>query len=49
MPTHASQLYARNVVELIKLIVKDGKLNLDFNDDIIKGACVTHNGSKQSR
>ena len=44
VPVHASQLYARNVVELIKLIVKDGKLNLDFNDDIIKGACVTHDG-----
>ena len=41
---HASQLYARNVVELLKLIVKDGKFNLDFNDEIIKGACVTHNG-----
>jgi NAD(P) transhydrogenase subunit alpha len=46
MPVHASQLYARNVVELLKLIVKDGKLNLDFNDDIIKGACITHNGQE---
>ena len=46
VPVHASQLYARNVVELLKLIVKDGKLNLDFNDEIIKGACVTHDGSK---
>ena len=44
MPYHASQLYARNVVELLKLIVKDGKLNLDFNDEIIKGACITHDG-----
>ena len=48
MPTHASQMYARNVVELLKLMVKDGKLNLDFNDEIIKGTCVTHNGSKPS-
>jgi len=46
LAVHASQLYARNVVELLKLIVKDGKLNLDFNDDIIKGACVTHNGQE---
>ena len=44
VPVHASQLYARNVVELLKLLVKDGKFNLDFNDEIIKGACVTHAG-----
>lgn len=58
LPVHASQLYGRNVVELLKLLVKPAKpasgdkpatpaaLNLDFNDEIIKGACVTHNGSK---
>ena len=46
LPVHASQLYGRNVVELLKLLVKDGKLNLDFNDEIIRSACVTHNGSK---
>ncbi len=46
LPVHASQMYARNVVELLKLMVKDGKLNLDFTDEIIKGACLTHNGSK---
>jgi NAD(P) transhydrogenase subunit alpha len=34
-------MYAKNVTELLKLLVtKDGKLNLDFNDEIIKGACV---------
>jgi len=44
MPTHASQLYARNVTELLKLMVKDGKLQLDFNDEIVKGTCVTHGG-----
>ncbi|HUJ12138.1 MAG TPA: Re/Si-specific NAD(P)(+) transhydrogenase subunit alpha [Verrucomicrobiae bacterium] len=46
LPVHASQMYARNVVELVKLMVKDGKLNLDFTDEIIKGACLTYNGSK---
>lgn len=44
MPVHASQLYARNITELLKLLVRDGQLNLDFNDEIIKGACVTHDG-----
>jgi proton-translocating NAD(P)+ transhydrogenase subunit alpha len=46
LPVHASQMYARNVVELLKLMVKDGQLNLDFTDEIIKAACLTHNGSK---
>jgi NAD(P) transhydrogenase subunit alpha len=45
MPVHASQLYARNVTELLKLLVnKEGQLNLDFNDEIIKGACVVRDG-----
>lgn len=44
VPVHASQLYAKNLQTLVQLIVKDGELNLDFGDDIISGACVTHNG-----
>jgi len=44
MPVHASQLYARNVTELLRELVKDGALALDFNDDIIRAACVTHGG-----
>lgn len=44
MPVHASQLYARNVTELLREFVKDGALALDFNDEVIKGACVTHGG-----
>ncbi len=44
MPVHASQLYARNVTELLREFVKDGVLALDFNDEVIKGACVTHGG-----
>jgi NAD(P) transhydrogenase subunit alpha len=45
MAVHASQMYAKNVVELLKLLVaKNGQLNLDFNDEIIHGACITHAG-----
>jgi NAD(P) transhydrogenase subunit alpha len=40
MPYHASQLYSRNVVALTSLFVKDGKLELDWSDEIISGACV---------
>jgi NAD(P) transhydrogenase subunit alpha len=44
VPVHASQLYSRNVTELLKLVVKNGKLNLDFSDEIINATCVTHAG-----
>jgi H+-translocating NAD(P) transhydrogenase subunit alpha len=44
MPLHASQLYARNVANLLLHLVKDGALKLDFDDEITKGACVTHEG-----
>jgi H+-translocating NAD(P) transhydrogenase subunit alpha len=44
MPLHASQLYARNVANLLLHLVKDGGINLDFDDEITKGCCVTHGG-----
>jgi len=44
IPVHASQLYARNVANLLLLMVKDGALNLDLEDEVIKGAMVTHGG-----
>jgi H+-translocating NAD(P) transhydrogenase subunit alpha len=45
MAAHASQLYAKNVENLLGLLVSDGgQLNLDFDDEIIAGACITHEG-----
>jgi NAD(P) transhydrogenase subunit alpha len=40
MPFHASQLYSRNVTALLQLLVADGELKLDWDDDIVAGACV---------
>ncbi len=40
----ASSLYAKNLFNFVSLMIKDGKLNLDFNDDIIKMSCVSYNG-----
>ena len=40
MPYHASQLYSRNVVALLQLLVEDGELKLDWDDEIVSGACV---------
>jgi NAD(P) transhydrogenase subunit alpha len=42
MPEHASQLYARNIQALVELMLDDeGNVALDFEDEIIAGACVT--------
>ena len=41
----ASALYARNLVNFLTLLVKDGKLAPDFDDEIVKGALVTRDGS----
>jgi NAD(P) transhydrogenase subunit alpha len=42
MPEHASALYARNVQSLLELIGgEDGQANLNFDDEIIAGACIT--------
>ena len=54
MPDHASSLYSRNVRALLELMVKEGQLSLDFEDEVIAGACITrdgqivHEGAKQA-
>ena len=45
LPIHASQMYARNITSFFLLMVKDGALNLDWNDDIVRDTCVTHDGA----
>ncbi|MEA5618174.1 Re/Si-specific NAD(P)(+) transhydrogenase subunit alpha [Cronbergia sp. UHCC 0137] len=44
MPIHASQLYAKNVTSLMQLLIKDKALAINFSDDIVDAACVTHGG-----
>jgi NAD(P) transhydrogenase subunit alpha len=44
MPLHASQMYSRNVASFLGLLVKDGSLHLDFEDEIVRDTCVTHEG-----
>ncbi len=41
MAEHASQLYARNVQALLELMLDEGALKLDFDDEVIAGACIT--------
>ena len=45
MAEHASQLYARNIQALLGLMINDdGQLELDFDDEVIAGACITRDG-----
>ncbi len=44
VPVHASQMYSRNVTAFLSLLIKDGDLKIDMNDDVIGPSCVTHEG-----
>ena len=41
----ASKLYGKNIINFLKLIIdKEGNLHLNFEDDLVKGCCISHNG-----
>ena len=43
MPTDASQMFGKNVINFMKLLIsEEGGLDLNFDDDLVKGTCVTH-------
>lgn len=44
MPSDASKMYGNNIINFMKLIIdEEGKLKLDFENEIVKGTCITHN------
>ena len=45
MPSSASQFYARNISSLLLNMVKDGNLNLDFEEEVTKATVITHDGA----
>lgn len=42
--THASEMYARNLYNLLALLVKDGEIQLDWDDQVVADSCLTHAG-----
>lgn len=45
MPFDSSKMYGKNVLNFLQLLTtKDGQLNLNWEDDLVKGSCITHNG-----
>ncbi|MGA7732776.1 MAG: Re/Si-specific NAD(P)(+) transhydrogenase subunit alpha [Chloroflexia bacterium] len=46
MPIHSSQLYAKNMLNLLSLMLdKEGNFNLNMEDDIVAGTLITHDGA----
>jgi H+-translocating NAD(P) transhydrogenase subunit alpha len=48
LPTHASQMYARTMLSVIKYVTKDGALDLGLDDVILRAACVTATVSREA-
>jgi H+-translocating NAD(P) transhydrogenase subunit alpha len=45
MPSDASKLYGKNILNFLQLITtKEGAIHLNWEDDLVKGCCITHNG-----
>jgi H+-translocating NAD(P) transhydrogenase subunit alpha len=44
MPFHASLLYANNIANLLLHLSSEGRIELDFEDEIVAGCCITHDG-----
>jgi NAD(P) transhydrogenase subunit alpha len=45
MAFDASRLYAKNVANLLVLMIRDGMVTPDFDDEVLAGACLTHDGT----
>ncbi len=45
VPVHASEMYAKNLLNFLTLMVKNGEYQPDFKDEVIAGACVTRDGA----
>jgi NAD(P) transhydrogenase subunit alpha len=45
MPSDASKLYGKNVLNFLALLIdKEGNISLNWEDDLVKGCCITHGG-----
>jgi len=49
MPEHASELYSKNLTSLLELMIKDGALQPDFDDEVISASCVTREAAPAAK
>ena len=47
MPTHASELFAKNLYNFLSPFIKDGNFTLDWEDEVVKGSLLCKDGSVQ--
>jgi NAD(P) transhydrogenase subunit alpha len=45
LPTHASQMYSRNILNFLRHLVDDGQIRVDFDDEITGACCITYQGT----
>ena len=45
IPSDASKMFGKNLVNFLKLIVKEGEIHLNFEDDLVEGTCISHEGN----
>ena len=45
MPTHASELYAKNLYNFLSPFIKDGELNIDWTDEVVAGTLLCKDGA----
>lgn len=48
MPEHASELYSKNITALLDLLLKDGQLAPDFDDEVVAESCVTRRAGEDT-
>ena len=44
VPTHSSEMYSKNILSLVTHIGKEGKVELNLEDEIVQGSLITNNG-----
>ncbi len=49
LPQDASRMYSRNIFAFLKLLISEGSLHLNFEDDIVQATCLTHQGKVVSQ
>lgn len=45
LPADASRMYGNNLINFLKLLIHDGNLKLNLDDDVVKNTCITHDGN----
>ena len=44
LSNHASELYAKNLLNFLELLIQDGAINIDLEDEILSASLITHDG-----